>query len=46
MLRLFYLNIFYLMEIYYYHFFGQKNTKYTIKKDEAREPKEANKAFV
>ena len=32
MLRLFYLNIFYLMGIYYYHFFGKKNTKYTYKK--------------
>ena len=46
MLRLFYSNIFYLMEIYYYHFFGKKTQNIHVKKNEAREPKEANKAFV
>ena len=46
MLSLFHLIIFHLMGIYYYHFFCQKTQNIHIKKDEAREPKEANKAFV
>ena len=46
MLRLFYLNIFYLLRIYYYQFLAKKTKNIHTKKDETRDPKKSNKAFV